>query len=152
MSEMQIKRRLTFCAGHRVVGHEGKCKHIHGHNYVVYVHCAGVLDSVGRVIDFSVLKSCLGTWLDRNWDHKMIAWVKDTVIYNMARAYDAADSWSIFELPYNPTAENLAKFLLENVCPIVFKGTGIKILAIEVQETENCTACAIAPDGGIVIQ
>ena len=49
-------RRIQFCAGHRVMGHEGKCRNLHGHNYVVFVTAqADELDSVGRVIDFSVL-------------------------------------------------------------------------------------------------
>ena len=42
-----------FSAGHRVVGHEHRCRFLHGHNYRVAFECtAEELDDVGRVIDF----------------------------------------------------------------------------------------------------
>ena len=28
-----VIRSHEICAGHRVVGHESKCRHLHGHNY-----------------------------------------------------------------------------------------------------------------------
>src|SRR5262249_22784820 len=50
-------RRIQFAAGHRVFGHEGKCRYLHGHNFVALVTAAADdLDAVGRVIDFGVLK------------------------------------------------------------------------------------------------
>ena len=53
-------RRLTFCAGHRVLGHESKCAHPHGHNYVVYVTAeAEQLDDVGRVMVTCVTRGLL---------------------------------------------------------------------------------------------
>ena len=70
-------RYHDFSTGHRVYGHENKCAHAHGHNYRVHFHCAGGLDNVGRVIDFSVIKDKLCNWLEDNWDHKFILWEKD---------------------------------------------------------------------------
>src|SRR4051812_38105417 len=67
-------RRLNFCAGHRVFGHENKCARLHGHNYTVYVHAEGIdrpIDGLGRVIDFSVLKERLGAFIDTRMDHNM---------------------------------------------------------------------------------
>ena len=62
-------RRITFNAGHRLWKHEGRCEHIHGHNYVAYFHAtARELDEIGRVIDFNVLKTRLGDWIEENWD------------------------------------------------------------------------------------
>ena len=59
-------RRLQFAAGHRVHGHEGKCRHLHGHNFVVFLTAAAEnLDAVGRVIDFGVLKERIGGWIER---------------------------------------------------------------------------------------
>ena len=58
-------RRIQFCAGHRVLGHENKCANAHGHNYVAYISArSNDLDKVGRVIDFSVLKEKIGGWID----------------------------------------------------------------------------------------
>ena len=73
-----ITRRLEFDAGHRVFGHESKCATLHGHRYVVEVTAqAAKLDSVGRVIDFSVLKERIGAWLDEKWDHNVIVFEQD---------------------------------------------------------------------------
>lgn len=134
-----IMRRLTFCAGHRVHGHESKCKHPHGHNYVVYVTArpAKYLDSIGRVIDFSVLKAKLGTWLDEKWDHAFIYWRGDE---EMSAVYAGHQEWKHYVMPTNPTAENMAAYLLKVICPELFGGCGISITNIVVEETENCTA------------
>jgi len=71
-------RRIQFCAGHRVAGHENKCNNLHGHNYVAFITAqAHNLDNLGRVVDFSVLKDIIGGWIDDNWDHGLILWRED---------------------------------------------------------------------------
>ena len=67
-------RKIHFCYGHRVMNHESKCATLHGHNGVLWVHAQPIagLDSVGRVIDFSIIKSVIGGWVLENWDHTMI--------------------------------------------------------------------------------
>ena len=131
-------RRIQFCSGHRVFGHEGKCRHLHGHNYVAFITAeAEELDSVGRVIDFSVLKELVGGWIDRNWDHGCVLWAGDT---EALLAVKACQPSKIFELPNNPTAENMADFLLLIVCPAVLKETGVVVTKIVLWETENCYA------------
>lgn len=147
---ISCSRRLTFCAGHRVAGHENKCAHLHGHNYEVEIQAepdAG-LDHLGRVIDFGVLKKKVGGWIDENWDHAFIAWLDDAV---MGMVMDLLDDQHeagrcprprVFWLPTNPTAENLAHYLLRVVCPEVLKGTGVVVTAVVVVETENCWAAA----------
>ena len=83
---MQAVRRIQFCAGHRVKGHEGKCANVHGHNYVAYFHAESPsnqknsLDEVGRVIDLSVLKTKIGGWIDENWDHRFLAYSEDDTL------------------------------------------------------------------------
>ena len=65
-----IMRRIRFCAGHRLSGHEGKCAYFHGHNYLAEFHVVGSQpDAVGRVIDFAQLKEVLKGWIDQHWDH-----------------------------------------------------------------------------------
>jgi len=67
---IRITRKIEFDSGHRVLGHEGKCAHLHGHRYVaeITVESAG-LDSLGRVVDFSVIKEKVGKWVDENWEY-----------------------------------------------------------------------------------
>lgn len=130
-------RYHDFSAGHRVSGHETKCKHLHGHNYRVYFTIASdELDDIGRVIDFGVIKSLLCEWLEENWDHKMLIWERDP----MATAIFDLDLTSTVLLPFNPTAENMAKYLVEVVGPEQLFGTGTVLIKCEVSETRKCSA------------
>jgi len=133
-------RRLHFCSGHRVVGHENKCANVHGHNYVVFIEAEAELDGIGRVIDFSVLKEKIGGWLDEFWDHTFIAY--DAEDPELLRAIQKINNKLVYRLPANPTAENMAQYLLTVVCPLVLEGTGVTVTTIEIWETENCKATA----------
>ena len=130
-------RRLQFCAGHRVMGHENKCSNLHGHNYVVFVTAsADQLDNLGRVIDFSVLKEKLGGWIDKCWDHGMIIYADDDDWIKLCEDMDT----KLYALPINPTAENMAQYLIEYVCPLLFKDNAIEVSKVVLWETENCYA------------
>src|SRR4051794_11723126 len=64
----QITRKHEIHCGHRVCGHEGKCRNLHGHAYVIHFTCeAEGLDHLGRVIDFGLIKSLLCRWLEDTW-------------------------------------------------------------------------------------
>lgn len=141
MTNITCTRRIQFCAGHRVVGHENKCANIHGHNYVAFITAeAPRLDGIGRIIDFSVLKEKVGGWIDKNWDHTFIASPDEDQMILDAISY--INNKEIFNLPYNPTAENMAKYLLEEIAPQVLQGTGVAVIEITIWETENCHAMA----------
>jgi len=45
-----------------------------------------------------------------------------------------------FELPTNPTAENMADYLLRVIGPRQLKGTGVTLTRVKIDETENCSA------------
>lgn len=132
----QVKRYHDICAGHRVHGHEGKCQHLHGHNYRVTFTCAATeLDTVGRVIDFSEIKAKLCMWLEDNWDHKMLIWEEDP---NLPFLQDIDKT--VVSVPFNPTAENIAEHLVKVVGPAQLDGTGIQLVHCEVEETRKCSA------------
>lgn len=139
MAHTQAVRRVQFCSGHRVFGHEGKCAHMHGHNYVVFFHAeSDDLDRVGRVIDFSVLKEKLGGWIDEHWDHGFVFFDQDDelrVLFETQLAHHKH-----FALPVNPTAENMGHYLLHTVGPSQLTGTGVQLVKVVVWETENCFA------------
>jgi 6-pyruvoyltetrahydropterin/6-carboxytetrahydropterin synthase len=143
---LEVVRRIHFSAGHRLVGHEGACAYLHGHNYVVFIHATGTLDSVGRVIDFAVLKERVGGWILENWDHGFIVASHDTDVRRAIAAFCADGlKQKQFVLDRNPTAENMAHFLAHDVSPKVLDGTGVRVTKIVVQETENCFAeCVVA--------
>jgi 6-pyruvoyltetrahydropterin/6-carboxytetrahydropterin synthase len=140
--EISVTRKLEFDAGHRVMNHESKCATLHGHRYVVEITAeAQSLDNVGRIIDFSVLKDKIGTWLDTNWDHNVIIYDKDSDTLKALRWIPRKkEPWAA---PWNPTAENMARHLLIVVCPTELKGTGVMVTKVRVHETPNCYADAV---------
>lgn len=135
MATIQAERHHDICCGHRVVGHEGKCKNLHGHNYRFHFTIeAEELDSVGRVIDFSVIKTHLADWLETNWDHRMLIWNEDKFLAHL----ENIDS-SIVSVPFNPTAENIAQYFVEIVAPYQLKRTGAKLVKLKIEETRKCS-------------
>lgn len=149
---IQAVRYHDICAGHRVVGHESKCRHLHGHNYRVHFYCeAERLDKVGRVIDFSAINEHLCQWLEVEWDHKFLAWRKDPIIqaiYEMNNGNQldpdeaSALGASIVWLDFNPTAENMADYLLNVISPKQLQGTGIVVTKVVIEETRKCSVTA----------
>lgn len=167
-----VIRSHEICAGHRVVGHESKCRHLHGHNYKFHFKVApkrvesenyipgakgfsveGKLDNVGRVIDFSMVKTTLCQWLEDNWDHKFLHWENDSMINSLivvastefAREnnlmtdedYDPFVD-SLVALPFNPTAENLAAYMVNVIGPQLLDEYGVELVECTIEETSKC--------------
>ena len=135
---LTIMRRIRFCAGHRLLRHGGKCENFHGHNYVADFIVEGThQDEVGRVLDFSELKKRVKGWLDEHWDHAFLISHEDE---NARQALEMVEPSRFFVLPYNPTAENMAKYLLDEMCPQVLEGTGASAVCVRIWETEDSYA------------
>jgi 6-pyruvoyltetrahydropterin/6-carboxytetrahydropterin synthase len=141
--QLNIMRRIKFCAGHRLYRHGGKCEFFHGHNYTAdfYVTSEEV-DSVGRVIDFAELKRLLKGWIDEHWDHAFLLNVEDE---NGIAAIKSVEPTKFYILPYNPTAENMARYLLEEIGSELFVGTGVTLTKVVIWETEE--SCSEASRG-----
>jgi 6-pyruvoyltetrahydropterin/6-carboxytetrahydropterin synthase len=132
----QAERYHDISCGHRVYGHESKCAHLHGHNYRIHFHCQAFgLDEVGRVVDFGVIKSRLCMWLEDNWDHHMLIWEEDPML-DALRSLDP----TVVSVPFNPTAENMAQYLVEVVGPEMLYGLNIELTFCRVEETRKCSA------------
>lgn len=143
MIKQTCTRRIQFAAGHRVYGHENKCANLHGHNYVVFFEAsADKLDGIGRVIDFSVLKEKLGGWIDDNWDHGFLWHAGADIDCAYIFASEAANTLKHFPCSFNPTAEEMARYLLFTVAPAQLEGTNVRVNKVTVWETENCFATA----------
>jgi 6-pyruvoyltetrahydropterin/6-carboxytetrahydropterin synthase len=129
-------RRIEFDTAHRVVGHEGKCKFLHGHRYVLEV-CVGAdkLDDLGRVIDFGVIKDRIKGWIDTNWDHSIILWEDDRALGD---AIAGETGQPVFYIPNNPTAENIAEYFVTEVFPELFGKDNVSCVNVRLYETPNC--------------
>lgn len=137
---MAASRFHDISCGHRVYGHESKCAHLHGHNYRFHFNIvqedATKTDKIGRVLDFSVIKSHLCMWLEDNWDHKFLLWEDDPAIDLLI----TADPKGIVAVPFNPTAENMAQYLVDVIAPVALLGTGCFLAACKIEETYKCHA------------
>ncbi|MFL6207400.1 MAG: 6-carboxytetrahydropterin synthase QueD [Pyrinomonadaceae bacterium] len=93
--EVMIER--NFSSAHQLRGYKGKCENLHGHNYKIEIYARGrELDNIGLLVDFGELKAAADEVV-RYLDHRNI---------NELPPFDA-------EL--NPSAENLARYILERV-------------------------------------
>jgi 6-pyruvoyltetrahydropterin/6-carboxytetrahydropterin synthase len=154
-----VSRRFEFDAAHRVLNHEGKCRHLHGHRYVAEVTVeADGLDPIGRVIDYSILKTEIGGWIDKNWDHNTLLHPGDPLVRLYRTAVESSalpnrdkseftlllENAFLGKQPYtlptgNPTAENIAAHLF-HVAWDILRPFSLKIRRVTVWETPNCRA------------
>ena len=135
---LTIMRRIKFCAGHRLHEHGGKCEFFHGHNYIADFYVSGdTVDEVGRVIDFAELKRLFKGWIDEHWDHGFLLSEADE---NGINAIRQVVPCKYYVLPNNPTAENMATYLLSEVCPQLLAGTNVHAQKVVIWETEESFA------------
>jgi 6-pyruvoyltetrahydropterin/6-carboxytetrahydropterin synthase len=149
--EIRIKG-INFCAAHRVLGHPGKCKQLHGHNYSVEVcieYDPKLRNSMcGYFIDFGAVKEGMKLWVDTHLDHSTILQTGDSLIEAIERG---AANQKITEFNIPPTAEGIAMVLVrvfkdQIILPYVrprWSGEhGYILMEVTVHETENCSATA----------
>ena len=110
-----VQKRMEIAGAHYLtLPYDSKCSNFHGHNWIVTVYCkATQLTSYGMVIDFTHIKKCIHDRLD----HQII----NDVISDL-----------------NPTAENMAKWILEEVNKNIEKTA--HCYKVEVQESEGNVA------------
>ena len=126
-----VSREFSFCYGHRLLGHPGKCRHPHGHNgRVVVTLSMPALNASGMVTDFTEVKSTIGKWIDEHFDHKMILAASDPLVPLLQ-----AQGEPVFLTDGSPTAETLAKLLLDAA-----ESFRIPVLRVEFWETPGCRA------------
>ena len=119
MFEVTIEE--TFAAGHALRNYHGKCENVHGHNYRCQVTLAGQqLDSIGLLVDFVELKRVVHSVLDR-MDHQWL---------NEFPPFDAI----------NPSAENMARYIYEEVRAGLQTKDGVTIASVKLWETDTCSA------------
>ena len=126
-----VTKTIDFCYGHRLLNYEGQCKYLHGHNGKLEIDVESkILDDKGMVIDFTVIKETVKTWIDSKMDHRMILSREDPLIPVLEEAGQL-----IYVMEENPTAENIAKLVFNHV-----KSKGIDVKEIRLWETPTSYA------------
>ena len=114
----RLKTSAAFEAAHRIVDYPGKCRRLHGHNWTVEVEIVGAeLDDLGMLVDFKLVKKHLNAALE-TLDHQYL------------------NELSMFA-DKNPTAENLAKFVFDELAKTDFLRGGVSIAAVSVWESPH---------------
>lgn len=127
----RVTREIHFCYGHRLLHHDGKCRHLHGHNgRAVIALQADTLDKLGMVVDFSRIKRVVSAWIDDALDHKMILHQDDPLLPLLRQQGEP-----VHALDVNPTAENLARLIYDYTA-----SQGFPVVEVQLWETEHCFA------------
>jgi 6-pyruvoyltetrahydropterin/6-carboxytetrahydropterin synthase len=127
----EVTREISFCYGHRLLGYEGKCRHLHGHNgRAVITLAAPALDQLGMVLDFTRIKEVVSKWIDETIDHKMLLHRNDPVLSFLQQINEP-----VCVLDVNPTAENIARLIYDFT-----SSQGFPVIEVRLWETDHCFA------------
>ena len=110
-----VSKRLEIAGAHNLkLNYESKCSNLHGHNWIVVVHCKSKeLNENGMVTDFAIIK-------------KMISEKFDHQYFNKIKPFDEI----------NPTIENIGKYLSKTFNKELYK-LGWAMLCIEISESPS---------------
>ena len=123
--------RVEFCYGHRLLGHDGPCRHPHGHNAVVEIELrAPALDDIDMVVDFADVKQRMKRWIDRQIDHRMILRSDDPLVGALRGLGEP-----VYVLDSNPTAERLAQLIFD-----AGRAGGLAVSRVTLWETPSSSA------------
>lgn len=110
MSVIRVTKEFRFEGAHALAGYDGKCRHIHGHSYRLFVTLKGDINQVqdhpksGMVVDFSDLKKLVNELIVEPFDHALI------LRSDAALANEIMDNYcNVIITDFQPTCENLAQ-------------------------------------------
>jgi len=134
----RLSKEFKFAMGHRLSCHQGACKNFHGHNYTVEVGVKrDILGLDGMVIDFTNLKAVVEGFLGY-MDHALM--VNETDQDLIKRMTEVLPELKVIETPFEPTAENMAREIYQNVGPVLTKSYAVQMDYVTVWETDTSSA------------
>lgn len=112
----EIKTKLMeISAAHRLIkSYQGKCRTLHGHNYVIFLtFSCNKLDENDFVLDFSLVKQHCNAWLETHWDHAILISSDDKPLLE----FSIKEKQKHYIIPngQNTTVEVLSQHLFEQI-------------------------------------
>lgn len=127
-----ITKEVYFCYGHRLMHHNGKCRHLHGHSVKASITLEQEkLDAQNMVCDFSEVKNAVESYIERHLDHNLLLHKDDPLIPSLL-----AQQERFLALDEHPTAEVLSKMIYDYM-----KNAGFPIISVSLWETASAYAC-----------
>lgn len=145
MGHVIVLENMDAHACHRLDGHKGKCKFLHGHTYRIDVALeAHTLDDMDMVVDFGDVKKCIKTWIDNNFDHAFIYDENDPVSLDILKVLENFGLRKrTFKMSGKPTAENMSNMLYDIFDIFIeqqFGYKGVRLIGVKVWETPKAYA------------
>lgn len=126
-----VTKEVRFCYGHRLLGHAGKCRHLHGHNARALIRLeSDTLDPLGLVVDFKKIGDHVKSWLDAEIDHNLLLHRSDPVLPILQEAGER-----VHVMDENPSAENIARLIFDHVAK-----AGFPVVEVTLYETDSAVA------------
>ncbi len=131
-----------FSCAHRLVkGYQGKCAHLHGHNYRIEATlCSTELDKIDMMVDFATIKEVCNAWINRELDHGTLVSSEDPELLTFV--VDHKQKHYLLK-GVNTTLECLAKNIKAKLSALLAKheafGDTVMLDSITVWETEKAS-------------
>jgi 6-pyruvoyltetrahydropterin/6-carboxytetrahydropterin synthase len=127
----QVTQELPFCYGHRLLHYDGKCGRLHGHNGVASITLRrDALDAQGMVVDFDAIARDVKAWIDATLDHRLLLHQDDPAVPALQAIHEP-----LCVVPFNPTAENIAKLIFDRAA-----AAGLPVVQVQLVEVPGSVA------------
>jgi 6-pyruvoyltetrahydropterin/6-carboxytetrahydropterin synthase len=128
-----------FAAAHRLIlGYEGKCANLHGHNYGLHVKIsAEKLDRRGFIADITKVKSVLNNWVSEHLDHSVLISQADEALLVFLR--QEKQKFYLIPEAENTTLEYLSKHL-HQIFNSLLKPLNVCLIAVTLSENQTAYA------------
>lgn len=136
MSEKyKIAKEFGWEMSHRLCFHDGLCRNIHGHSYKIRIELTGVLNESAMVLDYYDIKKIITPILEK-LDHAFLCDSKDKLMIDFL----TMNGFKLVIMNDYTTAENITKYILDDIITEFAKYDNIYEVKIRVYETEDSFA------------
>ncbi len=131
---VRIAKEFHWEMGHRLPGHPSGCQNLHGHSYRLTVELDGDPNEFGMVMDYGELTRAVMPLVDQ-LDHAFACWTEDATMRELMER----TGMKCVMLPFQTTAENLARWMLERLAGPLAR-PNVNRVAVRLSETAKVFA------------